>query len=118
MKWQQTNSGPIQVTVKCEDVVSITRHQGIISGTHAFRARARLRRNTLINQPLPLCDRNGNNLLMIAPNNHLPFRRASIFIEMPSHHSHSKIKMEKDDVIKDKEEDNENNAKPKNSNEK
>lgn len=34
---------------------------------------------------MPVCDRNGNNLLMIAPNNHLPLRRSNGFpsIEMP-----------------------------------
>ncbi|XP_018579985.1 neurogenic differentiation factor 1 [Anoplophora glabripennis] len=111
LEWQQTNTGPIQVSVKCEDVVSITRHQSIISGSHTLRTRARLRRN-MMNQPLPLCDRNGNNLLMIAPNNHLPFRRASLFIELPTRHNHSKIKMESDDVVKDKDEDRENDGKP------
>lgn len=116
LEWQQTNAGPIRVSVKCEDMVSITRHQSIISGSNAFRSRARLRRNVM-NQPLPLCDRNGNNLLMIAPNNHLPFRRGSLFIELPTRHSH-KIKMESDDVGKDKEEDRENDGKSRNAKDK
>ncbi|KAJ8925427.1 hypothetical protein NQ315_009259 [Exocentrus adspersus] len=112
LEWQQINSNPIHVNVKCENMVSITRHHSIITGSNALRTRARLRRNPM-NQPLPLCDRNGNNLLMIAPNNHLPFRRGSVFVELHTHRNHSKIKLETDDV-KDKDEDRENNGKPKN----
>ncbi|CAH1123624.1 unnamed protein product [Ceutorhynchus assimilis] len=73
LQWQQSNtSSPIQVNIKCEDLQAISRHDSMISTT---RSRARIRRNVLVTQQLPMYDRNGNNLLMIAPNNHLPLRR-------------------------------------------
>ncbi|KAJ8947827.1 hypothetical protein NQ318_009971 [Aromia moschata] len=112
LEWQKGNpsSAPIQVSIKCEDVEAIIKHSGVISGSHPLRNRARLRRNNVSIQPL--CDRNGNNLLMIAPNNHLPFRKLSISSELTlSHRSNGKIKTEEDDVAKDKEEDRENNMK-------
>lgn len=38
--------------------------------------RARLRRTYVLGSSQNVgCDRNGNNLLMIAPNNHLPYRK-------------------------------------------
>ncbi|XP_060532576.1 uncharacterized protein LOC132705741 [Cylas formicarius] len=78
LDWQRSNSCPIQVNIKCES----GRHHGIISASSVIRNRVRMRRNHLPSQPLPLCDRNGNNLLMIAPNNHLPFRRNCMFIDI------------------------------------
>ncbi|CAH1101483.1 unnamed protein product [Psylliodes chrysocephalus] len=84
LEWQQTNTNSIQICVKNEDTVTITGHPGMISGLHTLRTRARLRRNNHLtnnhsnHQQLPICDRNGNNLLMIAPNNHLPHRRCFV----------------------------------------
>ncbi|XP_066143036.1 uncharacterized protein HLH3B [Euwallacea fornicatus] len=79
LDWQQTNSTSIQVmSIKCEDLMG-NRYNPFSSSNHLARSRARLRRSVLISQPLPVCDRNGNNLLMIAPNNHLPLRRNQQF---------------------------------------
>ncbi|CAG9821105.1 unnamed protein product [Phaedon cochleariae] len=79
LDWQQSTSTTIHMDIKSESAAIITRH---VPGIHTLRSRARLRRSGLACPPLPLCDRNGNNLLMIAPNNHLPFRRGSIFIDL------------------------------------
>ncbi|CAH0550077.1 unnamed protein product [Brassicogethes aeneus] len=95
LEWQKSNTSSIQVHVKCEDISSIIRQQGI--GNQTLRTRARLRRNHI---QAPVCDKNGNNLLMIAPNNHLPFRR-SIFIDMPIIQSQNIVKMESDEAKKD-----------------
>lgn len=100
LEWQQTHEGPIQV--KCEESVFISRHSSVISGQQSLRLRARLRRNGLPSQPLPLCDRNGNNLLMIAPNNHLPLRKITNF-----GNNNNKVKIEQEEALKDKEEDKE-----------
>lgn len=102
LEWQQTHEGPIQV--KCEDSLFISRHPSTISGQQTLRMRARLRRSSLPSQPLPLCDRNGNNLLMIAPNNHLPLRKMNIYIDIVGG-PNGKIKVEQDDNLKEKEED-------------
>ncbi|XP_015836987.1 protein lyl-1 isoform X1 [Tribolium castaneum] len=102
LEWQQTHEGPIQV--KCEDSLFISRHPAI-SGQQALRMRARLRRGALPSQPLPLCDRNGNNLLMIAPNNHLPLRKMSVFIDI-SARTNGKIKIEQEDASKEKDAEN------------
>lgn len=64
MEWQQKHDENVQV--KYED--SISYHFRIQSPQSAMRMRARLRRNHA--QQYALCDRNRNNLLMIAPNNH------------------------------------------------
>ncbi|GJQ82660.1 hypothetical protein Trydic_g19677 [Trypoxylus dichotomus] len=75
LEWQQKHDGSVHV--KCEDTIS--RHIPLLP-QQAIRFRARLRRN--ISQPHPVCDKNGNNLLMIAPNNHhLCYKR--LFIEGP-----------------------------------
>lgn len=69
--------------------------------------RARLRRSYSIlhSNSIPICDRNGNNLLMIAPNNHLPFRRMMLM----DHHlcdgnlqmgATKKIKAESEEKVK------------------
>ncbi|XP_074042151.1 uncharacterized protein isoform X2 [Leptinotarsa decemlineata] len=108
LEWQNTTASTIQVDIKCEDVATISKHPGIIPGLHNLRTRARLRRNqTIISQPLSICDRNGNNLLMIAPNNHLPFRRRTIFIDIPASQGQNELKIESKDG---KEEDRESNA--------
>uniref|UniRef100_A0A6P7FZ51 Uncharacterized protein LOC114335753 isoform X1 n=2 Tax=Diabrotica virgifera virgifera TaxID=50390 RepID=A0A6P7FZ51_DIAVI len=97
LEWQHNNSNnSIQVCVKAEDVVAISNHTRLIPGLHTLRTRARLRRhNNLTNHQFPICDRNGNNLLMIAPNNHLPHRRCLEF-------RHGRVKLEN----KEKDEDN------------
>ncbi|XP_063919156.1 protein lyl-1 isoform X2 [Zophobas morio] len=87
LEWQQTHEGPIQ---------------------QSLRMRARLRRSGLPSQPLPLCDRNGNNLLMIAPNNHLPLRKVNVFVDI-GRRNEGKIKIEQDETTKDKDEDREVN---------
>ncbi|KAF5297931.1 hypothetical protein FQA39_LY11916 [Lamprigera yunnana] len=69
LEWQQRQDGSIQI--KCEDQY---RHS---NSHHMMRMRARLRRN-LQSQAHSICDRNGNNLLMIAPNNHVGFRNPPI----------------------------------------
>jgi hypothetical protein len=112
LEWQQTHEGPIQV--KCEDSLFISRHSPAVSGQQSLRMRARLRRGALPSQPLPLCDRNGNNLLMIAPNNHLPFRKMNVFIDIIGR-SNGKIKIEQDEVAKEKEEEREQNKEKQNS---
>ncbi|KAJ3665388.1 hypothetical protein Zmor_000885 [Zophobas morio] len=106
LEWQQTHEGPIQV--KCEDSIYISRHSSVISGQQSLRMRARLRRSGLPSQPLPLCDRNGNNLLMIAPNNHLPLRKVNVFVDI-GRRNEGKIKIEQDETTKDKDEDREVN---------
>ncbi|XP_057657818.1 neurogenic differentiation factor 1 [Diorhabda carinulata] len=75
LEWQNNNSLP--VCVKTEDAVS--NHSRFIPGLHTLRTRARLRRNINNSHQITICDRNGNNLLMIAPNNHLPHRRCIDF---------------------------------------
>lgn len=89
LEWQQTHSGPIQVQVKCEDIATITRyaglyHHGSNANLFSLRTRARLRRGNMngAESRVTFCDRNGNNLLMIAPNNHLPFKKGQIFSEL------------------------------------
>ncbi|XP_050315889.1 uncharacterized protein LOC126750353 [Anthonomus grandis grandis] len=83
LDWQQTNTTSTNhINIKCEDLQQITKYNPIISMNHMSRYRARIRRNILLSQPG--CDRNGNNLLMIAPNNHLPLRRSNMYaIELP-----------------------------------
>ncbi|KAG5872199.1 T-cell acute lymphocytic leukemia protein 1 [Gonioctena quinquepunctata] len=104
LEWQSSNAESIQVDIKCEEGSSITRYPGIIPGLHNLRTRARLRRNHANSQSLSLCDRNGNNLLMIAPNNHLPFRRRTIIIDFPASNAQNDIKTEckdgKEDIEK------------------
>lgn len=79
LEWQHNNSSSLPVCVKTEDAVSLSNHPRIIPGLHTLRTRARLRRNNNSSHQLTICDRNGNNLLMIAPNNHLPHRRCIEF---------------------------------------
>ncbi|KAK9877470.1 hypothetical protein WA026_018579 [Henosepilachna vigintioctopunctata] len=68
LEWQQENR-VTTMSIKREEAsaVSIFRHGNL-------RFRARLRRGALgfDQRHSSFCDRNGNNLLMIAPNNHLP----------------------------------------------
>lgn len=46
-----------------------------------------------------MCDRNGNNLLMIAPNNHLPLRRHFGGNEIQRYRTEGEgVKNEKDDT--------------------
>lgn len=93
-------------------MVSITRHPGIVQGAvQSLRSRARLRRQTLVTPPLSICDRNGNNLLMIAPNNHLPFRRGPLYVDLGQNHIRSKIKLEITEGSREDEEDRENRGK-------
>lgn len=68
-----------------------------MSAQHSLRMRARLRRSGMP------CDRNGNNLLMIAPNNHLPFRKL-VFIDILNKQN-KQIKTEHDDSNKEKDEE-------------
>lgn len=95
LEWQQTNT---QVNIKCEDLHTINRYHPF-SSNHMARNRARLRRNVLISHSLPMCDRNGNNLLMIAPNNHLPLRRHLGGNEIQRYRREEEgVKNEKDDT--------------------
>lgn len=66
---------------------------------HALRLRARLRRNS--QHGLPLYDRNGNNLLMIAPGTNSTFKRHIMFLDM----TNRRIKIEQDEKEKDEEKD-------------
>lgn len=93
LEWQQTHEGPIQI--KCEDSLFIQR--SCMTAQHSLRMRARLRRSGMT------CDRNGNNLLMIAPNNHLPFRKL-VFIDILSKQN-KQIKTEHEDSSKDKDDE-------------
>ncbi|VEN41698.1 unnamed protein product [Callosobruchus maculatus] len=104
LEWQKTHAGPIQVNIKCEqDNLPIQRHSTFMPGVHALRTRARVRRNV---HSFPLCDRNANNLLMIAPNNHLPIRRGQYMIEFNGS-SGQQVKIENIDG-KEEDEDREN----------
>lgn len=99
LEWQNGHENNMQI--KCED--AIVRHaiQNQYTTTHsqALRMRARLRRN--LGQH-PLCDRNGNNLLMIAPNNHLTLKRHIMCLEAPpAQKSKVKIEHHDDDNYKD-----------------
>lgn len=116
LEWQQNHSGPIQVQVKCEDISSITRYSGLNhyanSNLFSLRTRARLRRSNLNGHggSIPICDRNGNNLLMIAPNNHLPFKKANIYTDISQNvnvTNNVKIEQQQDEG-NDKENDREN----------
>lgn len=51
---------------------------------------------------------------MIAPNNHLPFRKMNVFIDIIGR-SNGKIKIEQDEVAKEKEEEREQNKEKQNS---
>lgn len=103
LEWQQQNdTHRHQIQVKCEET-HIPRHHMLTLSTHqAMRMRARLRRTYSIHSsnPLPVCDKNGNNLLMIAPNNHLPLRKM-VFVEMPSHENCKRIKVEEEEKTKE-----------------
>lgn len=96
LEWQQKHDGSIHV--KCED--NITRHHHTVSSQQAIRMRARLRRNLLSQHPLPLCDRNGNNLLMIAPNS--TFKRHVMFLDVTNT---KKIKVEQEEREKEDDKD-------------
>ncbi|XP_044745885.1 uncharacterized protein LOC123307583 [Coccinella septempunctata] len=66
VEWQQENRNDVVIT--CESVSS-----DLQFCSNSLNSRIRLRRHlvSLNTQPY-FCDKNGNNLLMIAPNNHLP----------------------------------------------
>ncbi|KAL1497532.1 hypothetical protein ABEB36_008476 [Hypothenemus hampei] len=99
LEWQQSNPTSIEVTIKCEDFHN--RHNNCLTvNPNMTRTRLRLKRNILIAQPMPICDRNGNNLLMIAPNNHLPLKGMEIsrFRRISTIHE---VKNEKDENGKD-----------------
>ncbi|CAG9863968.1 unnamed protein product [Phyllotreta striolata] len=72
LEWQRSHADVVRICVKHEDLLA---RAGIVQGAQAMRTRARLRRANAGHRQLAICDRNGNNLLMIAPNNHLPHRR-------------------------------------------
>ncbi|KAF7268421.1 hypothetical protein GWI33_018431 [Rhynchophorus ferrugineus] len=97
LEWQQTHSSTIQVNIKCEDSQNLTKHGNPVIVNQISRSKTKFRKNIATSQPLPIYDRNGNNLLMIAPNNHLPFRR-TIFshLEIHSYRSTNRIKSDKD----------------------
>lgn len=109
LDWQQRNCENA-IQVKCEDNY-VSRHPVLtVSSHHSLRMRARLRRSysLLSSNSIPICDRNGNNLLMIAPNNHLPFRRMMFMdVRDGSQHNHvdrinsKKIKAEGEEKLKD-----------------
>lgn len=72
LEWQQKHENRYEVRVKCEAEMPIncSNRFTIYHTTNGLRMRARLRRNPsllMLQQPLSVCDRNGNNLLMIAP---------------------------------------------------
>nr|XP_022913889.1 neurogenic differentiation factor 1-like [Onthophagus taurus] len=71
LEWQQSND----THIKCEENII---KQLPVTPQQALRFRARLRRNLVI-QNNNICDRNGNNLLMIAPNNHLCAKKIIYF---------------------------------------
>ncbi|XP_030765695.1 uncharacterized protein LOC115889763 [Sitophilus oryzae] len=104
LEWQQTNSTTIQVNIKCEDLQTVTRHSTALSVNHISRSRIRCRRNVLSSPSVPVYDRNGNNLLMIAPNNHLPLRR-NVLHNLEIHGIRSENR-----VRNDKDAENENNS--------
>lgn len=70
LEWQQKNESRYEVRVKCEsnsDLSCPNRYS--LYQSNGLRMRARLRRNPsilVLQNPLSVCDRNGNNLLMIA----------------------------------------------------
>lgn len=90
LDWQQRQEGNLQV--KCEE---ISRHP--LFNQHALRFRARLRRNSH-----HLCDRNGNNLLMIAPGNNSNLKRHIMLLDM---NGTRRIKIELEDKDKEDEKD-------------
>ncbi|KAK5648791.1 hypothetical protein RI129_003683 [Pyrocoelia pectoralis] len=92
LEWQQRQDGPIQI--KCEDHY---RHSS--NSQHILRMRARLRRNQQLLSH-PMCDRNGNNLLMIAPGSHLGFRNVAI-LDLP-HSNRIKTEQEEKENNEDK----------------
>ena len=94
LEWQQGQEGAIEV--KCEEPGG--RNAPFQAST--LRLRARLRRGLAPHQTV--CDRNGNNLLMIAPNNHLCYKRQVMFVDATP--SLRRIKHELDE--KDKEDKN------------
>ncbi|XP_017773517.1 PREDICTED: T-cell acute lymphocytic leukemia protein 1 [Nicrophorus vespilloides] len=77
LEWQHRH-GPSGIQVKCEEVTIRQSGHQQITQNQALRMRARIRRNFISH---PLCDRNGNNLLMIAPNNHLSFKRQIMYLD-------------------------------------
>ncbi|XP_045461264.1 uncharacterized protein LOC123671444 [Harmonia axyridis] len=66
VEWQQENRNDVII---CESVSSYS--QLFCSSSKYTRLRSRRHLVSLDSQPF-FCDKNGNNLLMIAPNNHLP----------------------------------------------
>lgn len=103
--------------MKCEDIGRHHHlHQHTIFTQQALRFRARLKRNS--NHTLPICDRNGNNLLMIAPatnnnnnnNNNSNLKRHIMLLDM---NGTRRIKIELEDKEKDDDKDNlKNNKEP------
>lgn len=104
LDWQQRNTEN-SIQVKCEDHF-LSRHSVVTLNTHhSLRMRARLRRSYSIlpSNSIPICDRNGNNLLMIAPNNHLPFRGMMYmdFRDGSNRSGSKKIKAEGEEKVKE-----------------
>lgn len=98
LDWQQRQEGSLQV--KCEDITR--HHHHTIFTQQALRFRARLKRNS--SHSLPLCDRNGNNLLMIAPGiNNANLKRHIMLLDM---NGTRRIKIELEDKEKDEDKDN------------
>lgn len=103
LDWQQRNTENT-IQVKCEENF-VSRHPVMTIGSHhSLRMRARLRRSysLLHSNSIPICDRNGNNLLMIAPNNHLPLRRM-MFMDLRDGSNIKKIKTENEEKVKEEE---------------
>lgn len=74
LDWQHQQETRYDVQVKCESVLNSDLICGGRNVLHhnmnGLRLRARIRRNSsmmLLQNQFPVCDRNGNNLLMIAP---------------------------------------------------
>ncbi|KAL3289083.1 hypothetical protein HHI36_003525 [Cryptolaemus montrouzieri] len=89
LEWQQENRG--SVAIKCEEIAIPSRFY-----PSNLRFRARLRRGLVFAPQAPFCDRNGNNLLMIAPNNHLPLPYKRLGPE--SEHRCKRVKLENEET--------------------